>query len=204
MEDFLITAINTFGYSGILFLIFAENIFPPIPSELILVFGGFLTTYSNLNIPGVVLSSTLGSLLGAITLYSLGRILKKERIKKLCASRFGKFLQLKPEHIEKADAWFVRYKYKAVLICRCIPVVRSLISIPAGISGMKLVPFICLTFLGSVIWNTLFSVIGFLCGEAWAESLIYIEMFSTAIIITLLVICAIFIFIKLKKRGKRS
>lgn len=202
MEDFLIAAINTFGYVGIAFLIFAENLFPPIPSELILVFGGFMTTYSKMNILGVVISSTLGSLLGAITLYSLGRLLKKERIKHLCSGKLGKMLRIKPEHIEKADSWFVRYEYKAVLVCRFIPVIRSLISIPAGISGMKLLPFIGFTFLGSAIWNTLFSIIGSICGEAWAQSLVYIEMFSSVLIILVLVVCLILILIRLRKRNK--
>ena len=176
MQEFLIDLINTYGYFGIGLLIFIENIFPPIPSELVLVFGGFMTTHTNMHVIGVIIASTIGSLSGALLLYYIGKALKTERLKKICSGKVGKFLHIKPQHIDRADAFFVRYEYKAVFLCRFVPVVRSLISIPAGISEMKLASFLTLTFLGSAIWNTIFSFVGAICGEAWEESVVYIEL----------------------------
>lgn len=156
-----------YGYPGILFLIALENIFPPIPSEVILTFGGFLTTYTSLGVPGVVLAATLGSLAGAAALYGAGALLNKERLKKLAAGRAGKLLGLKPEDVEKADAWFQKKGRRAVFFCRCVPVVRSLISIPAGMSRMELPQFFLYTTAGSLIWNILLVSLGALMGESW-------------------------------------
>lgn len=156
-----------YGYPGILFLIALENIFPPIPSEVILTFGGFLTTYTSLGVPGVVLAATLGSLAGAAALYGAGALLNKERLKKLAAGRTGKLLGLKPEDVEKADAWFQKKGRRAVFFCRCVPVVRSLISIPAGMSRMELPQFFLYTTAGSLIWNILLVSLGALMGESW-------------------------------------
>ena len=156
-----------YGYPGILFLIALENIFPPIPSEVILTFGGFLTTYTSLGVPGVVLAATLGSLAGAAVLYGAGALLNKERLKKLAAGRAGKLLGLKPEDVEKADAWFQKKGRRAVFFCRCVPVVRSLISIPAGMSRMELPQFFLYTTAGSLIWNILLVSLGALMGESW-------------------------------------
>lgn len=156
-----------YGYPGILFLIALENIFPPIPSEVILTFGGFLTTYTSLGVPGVVLAATLGSLAGAAVLYGAGALLNKERLKKLAAGRAGKLLGLKPEDVEKADAWFQKKGRRAVFFCRCVPVVRSLISIPAGMSRMELPQFFLYTAAGSLIWNILLVSLGAFMGESW-------------------------------------
>lgn len=156
-----------YGYPGILFLIALENIFPPIPSEVILTFGGFLTTYTSLGVPGVVLAATLGSLAGAAALYGAGALLNKERLKKLAAGRAGKLLGLKPEDVEKADAWFQKKGRRAVFFCRCVPVVRSLISIPAGMSRMELPQFFLYTTAGSLIWNILLVSLGAFMGESW-------------------------------------
>ena len=106
MQEIIINLMNQFGYIGIFLLIAIENIFPPIPSEVILTFGGYMTTYSNLNVPLVILSATLGSLLGAIVLYAIGKILNKERLMKIVSGKVGKILHLKKEDIESADKWF--------------------------------------------------------------------------------------------------
>ena len=137
---------NDFGYLGIMFLIAIENIFPPIPSEVILTFGGFMTTYSELTILGIIIFSTIGAVIGALVLYLVGRILKKERLMALASGKVGKALRFKKEDIEKADKWFTEKGTKAVFFCRCIPIVRSLISIPAGMNGMKIPTFLLYTF----------------------------------------------------------
>ena len=103
MEEFVISIMNQFGYLGIFFLIFIENIFPPIPSEVVLLFGGFMTTYSKLNIIGMTIFSTIGSVIGAIVLYYIGKLLNKERLKNIVSGKIGKILCLKASDIEKAD-----------------------------------------------------------------------------------------------------
>ncbi|PKM72932.1 MAG: alkaline phosphatase [Firmicutes bacterium HGW-Firmicutes-16] len=200
MSSTLITLINDYGYIGIMLLILIENIFPPIPSEIVLVFGGFLTTQSEMSIPLVILFATLGATLGAGLLYMLGSILSRERIKRIFSGKFGRAMHLKPDDVTRAEAWFKRYEKKAVLICRCIPVVRSLISIPAGMSKMKLVPFFALTILGTTIWNTVLVFVGVFAGGAWETSLKYIGWYSTIAIVILLLAAAIVFYIYLKRR----
>ena len=200
MQSTLIQFINDYGYIGIMLLIFVENIFPPIPSEVVLVFGGFLTTQSNMSVPLVISFATLGATLGAVALYAIGRILNRERIKKLFSGKFGKAMHLQPNDVTRAEAWFKRYEYKAVLICRCVPIVRSLISIPAGMSKMQFLPFIVLTIIGTAVWNTVLVFVGVLAGGAWEQSLKYIGWYSTAAIVLLLLAGAVVGYVYLKKR----
>ena len=171
MQEFIIEMMNNFGYFGIFFLIALENVFPPIPSEVILLFGGFMTTYTKLNIAIVIIAATLGSLLGAIVLYYIGKILNKERLKKIVSGKIGKILRLKEEDIEKADIWFDTKGQKTVFFCRFIPIVRSLISIPAGMSEMKMQKFLIYTTIGSLIWNTVLTIAGSVASQNW-ESLL--------------------------------
>ena len=200
MNSSVITFINDYGYIGIMLLILIENIFPPIPSEVVLVFGGFLTTQSGMSIPLVIFSATFGATLGAALLYALGSILSRERIKRLFSGKFGKAMHLKPDDVTRAEAWFKRYEKKAVLICRCVPIVRSLISIPAGMSKMKLAPFLALTILGTAVWNTVLVFVGVLAGGAWETSLKYIGWFSTIAIVIVGLVAAYVGYIYLKKR----
>ena len=173
---------NDYGYLGIFFLIFIENVFPPIPSEVVLLFGGAMTVLAGLNAPTVVIVATLGSLAGAVVLYLLGRILKAERLRRLFSGRFGRILRLKPEDVDKATAWFVKYEKKAVLICRCVPIVRSLISIPAGIAEMNFALFLFLTALGSAVWNTILVCIGSFLGTQWEMALPFFDQYSNIIL----------------------
>ena len=136
MQNIIIEIINKFGYFGIALLIALENIFPPIPSEVILTFGGFATTFTALKTWGVVLSATVGSLCGAVALYGIGRWLNPERMERWLNGRVGKALHLKRDDLQKADRWFRRKGKSTVLLCRFVPIVRSLISIPAGMSRM--------------------------------------------------------------------
>lgn len=187
MENFVISIMNQFGYLGIFFLIFIENIFPPIPSEAVLLFGGFMTTYSELNLVLMVFFATLGSLAGAIILYYIGKILNKKRLKKLISGRVGKVLRLKASDVDKADQWFDTKGNKTVFFCRFIPVVRSLISIPAGMSEMVMSKFLLYTISGSLIWNTVLLFIGSKVGENWQKIEKLIGEYSHIILILLIV-----------------
>lgn len=194
MENFVIGIMNKFGYLGIFLLILLENLFPPIPSEVILTFGGFMTISTSMNIFGVILVSTIGSLLGAIILYYLGKILNKERINKIIKSKYGKLLRIKSKDIEMADKWFDTKGRKTVFFCRFIPVVRSLISIPAGMSEMPLPQFTIYTFFGSLIWNTVLILIGAFAGDKKDYILSLLDDVSNIVLIALIVIFIVLIY----------
>ena len=203
MENFLIDIVNKFGYFGIGFLILIENLFPPIPSEIVLTFGGFMTISSNINIIGVIISATIGSVLGACILYYFGKIFNKERLIRMVNSKWGHVLCFKENDIIKADDWFDNRGYKTVFYCRFIPVVRSLISIPAGMSEMFFWKFVIFTFCGSAIWNTVLILIGAFAGNKKDTILELINKFSYLILI-IIILGIVLGFIYYKKRKKRS
>ena len=167
MEEVFTNLISQFGYIGVWFLIFFENVFPPIPSELILPLSGFFTTTTDLTLPGVIIAATIGSITGAYILYGVGRLLSRERLMAFFGTRPMRLLGFKPEDISSAVDWFDRKGQVTVLICRCIPVVRSLISIPAGTAKMNVVRFSLYTLVGSAVWNTILCSLGAAAGSAW-------------------------------------
>ncbi len=126
MENWITEVMNAYGYIGILFLIALENIFPPIPSEVILTFGGFMTTTSNMSIIGVIFFSTIGSVVGAIVLYGIGLLVDVKRLEKV-VNKWGSLLRLTSKDIYKANAWFNKFGVWAVFFGRLVPLVRSLI-----------------------------------------------------------------------------
>ena len=202
MQEMIIKIMNNFGYLGVFLLIAIENVFPPIPSEVILLFGGFMTTFSDMNIVGVIISSTLGSVLGAIILYYIGKILNKERLKKIITSKPGKILRLKPEDIDKADEWFDTKGNKTVFFCRFVPIIRSLISIPAGMSEMPMKKFLIYTAAGSLIWNAALTIAGSIVGENWTSILDIMDKYSHIILVLLIIIFVIAVVLFYKKRKK--
>ena len=204
MQEIIINLMNQFGYIGVFLLIAIENIFPPIPSEVILTFGGYMTTYSNLNVPLVILFSTLGSVVGAIVLYFIGKILNKERLMKIVSGKIGKILCLKSEDIEKADTWFDNKGYKSVFFCRFVPIVRSLISIPAGMSEMNIPKFLIYTTIGSLIWNSVLVILGSIVGENWESIANIFDTYSTIALIVLIIIFIVFVIWFYKKKVKKQ
>ena len=201
MNNFIINIMNKYGYIGILFLITIENIFPPIPSEVILTLGGFMTSKDGVNMSlfGVIMYSTFGSMIGAIILYYVGYVFNKDRLLKIVRSKVGKILCLKESDIIKSDSSFNKNGDLTVLYCRFIPIVRSLISIPAGVNKMKFSIFLLYTFVGSLIWNTVLVSLGKLVGENY---MVVAEVFSKySKVILILLICLIMykIIKKIKK-----
>lgn len=179
------TLMEQYGYPGIFLLIAVENIFPPIPSEIILPFGGFLTTYTRLTVFGVVFYSTLGSLAGALVLYGAGRIFNRERLMKLAAGPVGKALCLKPADVAKADGWFLKKGTKTVFFCRFIPIVRSLISVPAGMSRMPMGMFLAYTTAGTILWNMALVSLGAVLGESWGRIAYLVGEYSHIMLIVI-------------------
>ncbi|MBB6453354.1 membrane protein DedA with SNARE-associated domain [Salirhabdus euzebyi] len=199
MDNWLINIMNEFGYMGILFLIALENVFPPVPSEVILTFGGFITTTSNLTVMGVVISATAGSVIGAMILYGIGLQLSVERLEKI-VERWGHILRLTKKDVRKADAWFDKYGPWTVFFCRFIPIIRSLISVPAGMSNMNLPLFLSLTTLGTFIWNIVLVNLGASVGDSWEEIVHYMELYSKVIYVAVAVLFVLFITLFIRKR----
>lgn len=196
--------INSWGYFGIASLIAIENIFPPIPSEVILSFGGFLTLHSQLNIIGVIVASTIGSVLGAVILYLIGNLLNKEKFYKLIDGKIGNILHLKKEDIDKSEKWFLEKGKYTVFFCRFVPIVRSLISIPAGMTKMNFSLFLILTLLGSSIWNTVLVCLGAFAGEAWESISNSVDIFAKTTLFILVIAFVSFVYIFYKNRIKKK
>lgn len=206
MQETIINILNNFGYLGVFSLIMVENLFPPIPSELILLFGGFMTTYTKLTIFGIIIFSTLASLFGAIILYYIGRIFNKERLKKIISGKVGKVLRLKESDIDSSNKWFDTKGQKTVFFCRFIPLIRSLISIPAGMNEMPMLRFISYTLLGSLIWNSILIIIGSIVGENWISILNVLDIYSKYIVILLgiALIVIVIMFYRRKYSNEKS
>jgi membrane protein DedA with SNARE-associated domain len=158
--------IASYGYVAVALLVALEVVVPPIPSEVILPLSGFLVGLGRLSFVGVVAAATLGSVLGALTLYGLGYWLGEERMREF-VGRHGRYMFLKQEDVDRAQEWFDRHGGKAVLIGRMVPFVRSIISLPAGVARMPLGKFVGYTALGSGLWNALLIGAGWALGEQW-------------------------------------
>lgn len=200
MQEFVMSFMNHFGYFGVFLLIAIENIFPPIPSEVILLFGGFVTTYTKLNIILMTLFATLGSLVGAILLYYIGKIFNYEKLQKLVSGKIGRILHLKKDDITRADKWFNQNGNITVFFCRFIPLVRSFISIPAGMNKMNIVKFIIYTTIGSLIWNFVLILLGAKTKENWTSILKLLNTYSIFIVIILLLLLILITIYFYKKR----
>ena len=194
MQEIILSVMGKYGYVGVFLLIMIENVFPPIPSEVILLFGGFMTTYTKLSIFGMIVASTLGSLFGAIILYYIGKIFNKDRLKKIISGRLGKVLRLKVSDIDNADNWFDNKGNKTVFFCRFIPLVRSLISIPAGMSEMRMFKFLLYTLFGSLIWNTVLIIVGSVVGENWTKIVGILDTYSHIVVIILFIIFVVGVY----------
>lgn len=200
MQEVLTYMMNTFGYLGVCFLIAIENIFPPIPSEVILTLGGFMTTYTRLTVPGVIVFSTIGSLIGALILYRIGMELNRERLGHVMESRMFRRLGFEKTDVEKTIAAFERHGKKAVLFGRCIPIVRSLVSVPAGMAQMNLTVFLFYTTIGSTVWNVLLVSLGAALGASWETILVYLNRYSGAVRLVLLAGGGVFLVRMLKRK----
>jgi len=202
MQSWIIDIMNQYGYIGITLLIALENIFPPIPSEVILTFGGFMTTRTSLTVWGVIIAATIGSLLGALVLYGVGWFLSAERLGNLLEGKVGRILHFKKEDVIKSSDWFNSKGKSTVLFCRCIPVIRSLISIPAGMAKMKLGIFCLLTTIGSLVWNIILVYLGLTAGASWGKVVADTDLYTEIAVIVIGVAAAILGIIYIKKRAK--
>lgn len=160
------TTIIAMGYPGIILLVAVEVIIPPLPSEVVLPLAGALASTGALSLPLVILAATIGSVIGASTLYALARWGRQAVVLRL-VHRYGALLSVSEQDLDAADRYFRKRGHLAVLVGRVIPLVRSLVSLPAGHARMPIAPFLLLTAIGSLAWNSLLVGGGYLLGESW-------------------------------------
>ena len=187
--------INKYGCFGITFLIALENLIPPIPSEVILSFSGFISKNTDLSLFLIIIFATIGSLIGAIVLYYLAYFIGLN----LLNFKFFKLCGLKKENTEKSMKHFQKNGYKSIFFGRFIPIIRSFISIPAGLSKMDIRLFLLLTWIGSFIWNTIFVIAGFILQDNWDTLAIFFDKYSFFIFLIAIIL---YIIIKRHKSKK--
>jgi len=201
LADWAVGLMEVIGAPGAGLAIAMENLFPPLPSEVILPLAGFTASRGSFTLFEALFWTTLGSIFGAIALYWVGRALGRERTRWL----FAKLPLVDVTDVDKVESWFDRHGAKAVFFGRMIPIFRSLISIPAGVTAMPQWKFIGLTSLGSLIWNSIFVLAGFYLGESWHLVEEYVGVFQNIVIIAVVLYLAFFVVNKIRKaRAKRA
>ncbi|MCP3784474.1 MULTISPECIES: DedA family protein [Micromonospora] len=200
LTGWVASVIDSFGAVGVALLVALESIIPPIPSEVVLAMAGYLAAEGRFNVVLIVLAATAGSLLGALVLYWLGAALGEERLKRW----LDHIPLVDRDDLEKADRWFERHGRWAVLIGRVVPVVRSLVSVPAGANRMPLGEFVLLTTLGSGVWNALIVGAGFALGSRWEQVNQYSDWFNYAIFAVFAVMIVSWVVKKVRRRRARQ
>jgi membrane protein DedA with SNARE-associated domain len=201
MLEWITETMNSLGYVGIVLLMFLENVFPPIPSEIIMPLAGFTATQGRLSFVGVVIAGMLGSVLGALPLYYLGARVGEERLVGW-ADRHGRWLTVSGQDITRAVAWFNRHGGKAVFFARLVPGVRSLISIPAGIGRMKLPLFLLYSAMGTRLWAAFLAYLGHLLGENYEQVDAYLGPVSYVVLGALAVAFVVWVVQRRRTRGE--
>ena len=198
-KDFVESA----GYIGVFLMIVLENVFPPIPSEAILPLAGFLAGEGRFWLPAVILAATLGAVTGALILYYAAFWFGEKRVRWLI-NKYGKWFAISEGDLDKANDWFDRHGGAAVLICRLVPIMRSLVSLPAGLRRMNLTTFIVYTTIGSGLWNTILIVAGWWLGDNWEEVSTVVDYLEYPIYLAILGGIAWFIWKKKFSGSARS
>ncbi len=198
MKEWVLETMSSLGYVGIGLLMFLENLFPPIPSELIMPLAGFTSAQGKMQLLPAIAAGVIGTVLGAFPWYYLGKVVSEERIKGW-ADRYGRWLGISGADIDKANHWFDRHGKKAVLLCRMVPGVRTLISLPAGINAMPMLPFLLFSTIGTVLWVTFLTMAGYFLGNNYELVDEYLAPVSKIVAVTLVIALIIWI---IRKRTK--
>jgi membrane protein DedA with SNARE-associated domain len=181
MFDWITGWLEGGGYIGVFALMLVENVFPPIPSELVMPLAGYLAAQGTLSVAGVVVAGTLGSVAGALLWYWVGLRIGVERLRRL-ARRHGHWLTLDEDVVDRASTWFARHGWAAVFFGRMVPAVRTLISVPAGVAGTRLAPFLAVTTAGSAVWVGLLTAAGYLLEGQFRRVEAWLNPVSNAIV----------------------
>jgi membrane protein DedA with SNARE-associated domain len=208
--------INQFGYLCVALLVVIENVFPPIPSEIVLPFAGFVAqqgasavnatagaAQSDTTVVGMMIAATVGSVVGALILYFVSAAIGPERLRGF-VERFGKWFGVKSADLVRAEEWFDRRSVVAVLVGRCVPLIRSIVSIPAGFRRMKLTSFVVLTAIGSAVWNIALIGAGAVLGDQWERVGEYVGVFQWLVIAAILFLVVRFVVSRLKNRRQQN
>jgi membrane protein DedA with SNARE-associated domain len=182
--SWIMSLIETLGYVGVAVVVALESVFPPIPSEAVLPLTGFLVSQGRMSFVGALIASTIGAVVGALILYWVGYALGEDRVRAL-VKQYGRWMLLTEEDLERAQAWFEDHGRIAVLIGRLTPFVRSLVSIPAGVTRMPLLTFTVYTAIGSALWNAVLIGAGWLLGASWSHVQEYQQYVAYAVFATL-------------------
>lgn len=205
MTEWIVNTMNSLGYLGIGLLMFLENLFPPIPSELIMPLAGYTASLPDgkLQLVPSIAAGVIGTVLGALPWYFAGSILGAERLERL-ADRYGKWITVSSKDIISSKNWFDKYGNKAVLLGRLVPVIRTLISIPAGISRMPLVPFLIYSTIGTILWTTFLTGAGYLLGKNYTLVDEYLSPVSKIVLVVIIIVVVTFFAIRLLNQKKQS
>lgn len=188
--------IDALGYVGVGSLVALESIFPPIPSEVVLPLAGFVAGRGDASFVGMVLAATVGSVVGALLLYAISSAVGPVRLRAIVA-RYGRWFGIDGDDMTRAEEWFDRRSYVAVLVGRCIPLIRSIVSVPAGFRRMRIVPFVLLTALGSLVWNVALIGAGVLLGENWEEVGDVLSLVQIGVVVVVVGLVGRFLFRRL-------
>lgn len=206
LVDWATSVVETLGYGGVAFLVALENLFPPIPSEVVLPLAGFVAAGGDASLVGMIVAATIGSIVGAFILYGIAAAIGPVRLRALVI-RYGKWFSLDEADLDKTEEWFDRRANLAVLLCRCVPLMRSVISIPAGFRRMPMAPFTFFTLVGSTVWNVMLVGAGYLLGEQWYRVDAPLEVFQKAVLAAIAVAVAWFVWrriVRPRLRGAES
>ena len=187
LTDWATHLVEELGYLGVAMLVAIENIFPPIPSEVVLGLAGYTASQGDAWLVGMIIAATVGSLVGALLLYGLSAAIGPVRVRAIVI-RYGTWIGFAETDLDRAEAWFDRRSRSAVLVCRCVPLIRSLISIPAGFRRMPLATFSIFTLIGSAVWNTILITAGYALGDRWERILDYTEPVQNVVLILIAVL----------------
>jgi membrane protein DedA with SNARE-associated domain len=205
LTDWATEIVERLGYVGVAMLVALENVFPPIPSEVVLGLAGYTASQGDASVVGMIIAATIGSVVGAWLLYGLSAAVGPARVRAIVI-KYGTWIGFGETDLDRAEAWFDRRSRSAVLVCRCVPLVRSLISIPAGFRRMPLVTFTIFTLIGSLIWNTVLVTAGYALADQWERILDYTEPFQTLVVALIggLVVALVIRKVVLTKRARAA
>ncbi|WP_329104037.1 DedA family protein [Micromonospora sp. NBC_01699] len=199
LTGWVASVIDTLGPFGVGLLVALENLVPPVPSEIVLALAGYLAGEGGANVFVMGVAATVGSVVGALALYWVGAVLGEERLKRW----LDRIPLVDADDLDRADRWFERYGSWAVLLGRMVPVVRSLVSVPAGANRMPIGRFLALTTLGSGIWNSIFIGLGFALGSRWQQIDRYSTWFDLALLAGFVLVVSTWVLKRVRRRRSR-
>ncbi|RIM15412.1 DedA family protein [Staphylococcus chromogenes] len=202
MEQWITDVMSQYGYFGIFLLIFVEYILHPFPSEIVLTFAGYMTTKTSMSFWVVCLIAVVAATAGSVVLYYIGLLIGEERLYRWI-DKYGKYVRIKRKDLDKTSAWFEKYGHWAIMLARLVPILRTLISIPAGLTRMNIFHFMLFTAIGTAVWNIFLITLGMTLGDHIQQIIQYIGIY-TKIFIVIIAIALLYLVYRWWRRGKKA